>query len=543
MRTQALEARARVDTLEESGSGMAMTTMTQGVIEEGECLLLWNSHVKTVGHTAAYGMLWKTLMKMMTYKYCPRGEIKKLEIEMWNLKVKGTDVLSYNQHFQELSLMCGGMFSEVSDEIEKYISGLPDMIHVSVMASKPKTMQDAIKFATEQPFKRHNVAHAYTAWLEGRNCTEDLNLCAPNATTIMMDSALPSAPTARKSAIRPVTVEAELPESPRGKSKGLTCYECGARGHLKKDCPRLKNKNQGNHAGNGNAVARAYALGTARTNPNTNVVTGTFFLNNHHALILFDTGADRSFVSIAFSSLIDIIPTTLDYGVDVELADDRIIWVNTLIRGCTLNVLNHLFNIDLMPVEMGSFDVTIGMDWLSKYHAVIVCDEKIVCIPFGNEILIVHGDGSNNGHESRFNIISCTKTQNYLLKGCHVFLENVTTKKAEDKSKEKRLEEIAKSLTKLTQKKVKFDWGDKEEESFQLLKEKLCSTPILALPEGAENFIVYCDASHKGLCVVLMQTEKVIAYTSRQLKIHENNYTAHDLELGAVVFALKIWRH
>ncbi|GJV39030.1 putative reverse transcriptase domain-containing protein [Tanacetum coccineum] len=102
---------------------------------------------------------------------------------------------------------------------------------------------------------------------------------------------------------------------------------------------------------------------------------------------------------------------------------------------------------------------------------------------------------------------------------------------------------IAKLMTKLTQKKVKFDWGDKQEAAFQLLKEKLCSAPILALPEGAKNFIVYFDASHKGLGVVLMQNEKVIAYASRQLKIHEKNYTTHDLELGAVVFALKIWRH
>ncbi|GKF00391.1 hypothetical protein Tco_0023741 [Tanacetum coccineum] len=95
-----------------------------------------------------------------------------------------------------------------------------------------------------------------------------------------------------------------------------------------------------------------------------------------------------------------------------------------------------------MPVEIGSFDVIIGMNWLSKYHAVIVCDEKIVCIPFGDEILIVHGDRSNNEHGSRLNIISCTKTQKYLPKGCHVFLAHVTTKKAEDKSEEKRLKDV-----------------------------------------------------------------------------------------------------
>nr|GFA73399.1 hypothetical protein [Tanacetum cinerariifolium] len=102
---------------------------------------------------------------------------------------------------------------------------------------------------------------------------------------------------------------------------------------------------------------------------------------------------------------------------------------------------------------------------------------------------------------------------------------------------------IGKPMTKHTQKKVKFEWGDKQEAAFQLLKQKLCSAPILALPEGSEDFIVYCDALNKGLGAVLMQREKVISYASRQLKIHEKNYTTHDLELGAVVFALKIWRH
>ncbi|GJR72276.1 putative reverse transcriptase domain-containing protein [Tanacetum coccineum] len=102
---------------------------------------------------------------------------------------------------------------------------------------------------------------------------------------------------------------------------------------------------------------------------------------------------------------------------------------------------------------------------------------------------------------------------------------------------------IAKPMTKLTQKKIKFELGDKQEPTFQLLKQKLCSAPILALPEGSKDFIAYCDASKKGLGAVLMQREKVISYASRQLKIHEKNYTTHDLELGAVVFALKMWRH
>ncbi|GJU02922.1 putative reverse transcriptase domain-containing protein [Tanacetum coccineum] len=607
----------------------------------------------------------------------------------------------------------------------------------------------------------------------------DLNPYDQNATITMTVHVLPDATSVIKSAIWPVTTGALINANNDDNQKGTglgqkpTCYECGVQGHFKRECPKLKNNNnRGNQVGGGNAPAKVYAVGHAGTNPDSNVVTGTFLLNNRYASILFDTGADRSFVSTAFSSQIDITPTALDHYYDVELADGRIIGLNTILRGCTLNILNHPFNIDLMPVELGCFVAIIGMDWLVKYQAIIVCVEKIVRIPWGNETLIVH-----------------------------VFLANVTTKETEDKSKKKRLEDvpivrdfpdvfpedfpglpptrqvefqidlilgaapvarapyrlapsemkelseklkelsekgfirpssspwgapvlfvkkkdgsfrmcidyqelnkltvknryplpriddlfdqlqgssvyskidmrsgyhqlrvreedipktafrtryghyefqvmpfgltnapavfmdlmnrvckpfldkfviffiddiliysknkkeheehlkavlellkkeefqgihvdpakiesikvwespktpteirqflglaryyrrfiegfskIAKSMTKLTQKGVKFDWGDKQEAAFQLLKQKLCSAPILALPEGSEDFVVYCDASHKGLGAVLMQREKVISYASRQLKIHENNYTTHDLELGSVVFSLK----
>ncbi|GJX37708.1 putative reverse transcriptase domain-containing protein [Tanacetum coccineum] len=146
-----------------------------------------------------------------------------------------------------------------------------------------------------------------------------------------------------------------------------TCYECGAQGHFKRVCPKLKNNSRGNLVRNVNALAKVYAVGHAGTNPYFNVVLGTFL----HASILFDIGADRSFMSTTLSS------------------------------GCTLNILNHPFNIDLMPVELGSFDGIIGMDWLVKYQAIIVCTEKIVRIPWGNETLIVHGDGNNLGNEAQ----------------------------------------------------------------------------------------------------------------------------------------------
>ncbi|GKF19459.1 putative reverse transcriptase domain-containing protein [Tanacetum coccineum] len=152
--------------------------------------------------------------------------------------------------------------------------------------------------------------------------------------------------------------------------------------------------------------------------------------------------ADRSFVSTAFSSQIDITPFALDHYYNVELADERITRLNTILRGCTLNFLNHPFNIDLMPVELGNLDIIIGMDWLAKYQAVIICATKIVRIPWGNETLIVRSDGSDIGNETRLNIISCTKTQKYMLKGCPIVLAHVTTKETEDKSEKKRLEDV-----------------------------------------------------------------------------------------------------
>ncbi|GKF50828.1 putative reverse transcriptase domain-containing protein, partial [Tanacetum coccineum] len=182
-----------------------------------------------------------------------------------------------------------------------------------------------------------------------------------------------------------------------GQVKGLLASSVGFGDTLKRNYPKLKNNNNnyGNQVRNANALAKVYAVGHAGTNPYFNVVTGTFLLNNPYASILFDTGADRSFVSTAFSCQINITPSTLDHYYDVELADGRIIGLNTILRGCTLNLLNHPFNINLMPIELGSFDAITGVDWLVRYHAIIVCAEKIVRIPWGNETLIIPGDGSN----------------------------------------------------------------------------------------------------------------------------------------------------
>ncbi|GJX74376.1 putative reverse transcriptase domain-containing protein [Tanacetum coccineum] len=346
----------------------------------------------------------------------------------------------------KLALMCGRMFHEESEEVEKYVGGLPDMIRGN---KKKLEFNAGNSQGHQQQNKRQNTRRAYTAGPgEKREYTGSLPLC----TKCNYHHKGPCAPRCNKcKKIGHLACDCRS-SGPNGNNNNhgnfwktqnaVTCYECDVQGHFKKDCPKLKNGNRGNQCGNDNAPAKVYVVGNAGTNPDSNVVTGTFLLNDRYASILFDTDADRSFVSTTFSSLIDITPTTLDHYYDVELADGKIIGINTIIRGCTLNLLDHPFNINLMPVELCSFDVIIGMDWLSKYHALIDYAEKIVRIPWGNETLIVHGDGSNQGDGTRLNIISCTKTHKYLLKGHNVFLVHVTTKETEDKSGEKRLEDV-----------------------------------------------------------------------------------------------------
>ncbi|GJZ19006.1 putative reverse transcriptase domain-containing protein [Tanacetum coccineum] len=401
---------------------------------QGNALTWWNSHVKTTTPEAAHAMPWRTLKKMMTNKYCPRGEIKKLEFEMWNLKVKGNDVVTYSQHFQELALMCDWMFPKEIDQVEKYINTWAER----QADNKRKSDNTARNNQNQQPNKRQNIGRAYAT---GNGDRRPYGGPKPLCPKCNYHHDGPCAPKCHKcNRFGHLGHDCKNPLNVNAEANQRACFECGAQGHFKKDCPKWKNNNNwGNQAGNVKAQAKVYAVGNAGANPDNNVVTGMFLLNNRYASILFDTGADRSFVSTAFSSRIVITPTALDHDYNVELADGRIVGLNTIIRGCTLNLLNHPFNIDLMPIELGSFDVIIGMDWLAKYHAVIVCAEKIIRIPFGDEILIVRGDGSSNKHGTRLNIIS------YLCLRLRLFNEGLSRilskyppqTQDEDKSKEK----------------------------------------------------------------------------------------------------------
>nr|GEW81294.1 putative reverse transcriptase domain-containing protein [Tanacetum cinerariifolium]GEW82212.1 putative reverse transcriptase domain-containing protein [Tanacetum cinerariifolium] len=321
-----------------------------------------------------------------------------------------------------------------------------------------------------------------------------------------------------------------------------------------------------------NAQGRAYLLRDKNAHQDLNVVTGMFLLNQHLARVLFDFRANKSFISLSFASMLNIPPITIYSFYDIEMADGNLVSTNIVIKGATLTLLNQPFKIDVMPIKLGSFDVVIDMDWLSKYHAKILCAEKVVNISIDCETLIIRRDRS----KTRLNLLSCIKTKRYISRGCQIFMIQVMEKK---KSDEKRIEdipvvrefpdvfpedlpglppirqvefqidlisgaahvaripyrlaplemqELSKKLQELidrgfirprlhvdpakikavknwetpttpTKKNKKYIWEKDQESAFRLLKQKLYEALILALPEGNNDFVVYCDASLQGL--------------------------------------------
>nr|GFA13407.1 hypothetical protein [Tanacetum cinerariifolium] len=265
------------------------------------------------------------------------------------------------RRFQELTMMCTKMVPEEEDRVEKFIGGLPDNIQGNVIAVEPTRLQDAVRIANnlmDKKLKGYTVKNAENKRIFDTNHRDNRGQQPP------------------------------FKRQNTGGQNVARAYTTGNNekkvygGHYQKDYLKVKNQNHGNKERVPDARGKAYVLGGGDTNPGPNTVTGTFLLNDHHAYMLFDSGAYRSFVSNTFSTLLDITPSALDVSYVVELADERTSETNTVLRGCTLGLLRHPFNIDLMPIDLGSFDVFIGMDWLVKNHAVIVCDEKIVRIPY-----------------------------------------------------------------------------------------------------------------------------------------------------------------
>ncbi|GKE88301.1 reverse transcriptase domain-containing protein, partial [Tanacetum coccineum] len=284
---------------------------TKGVVG----LTRWFEKMETVFHISNCPE--RELMKLMTGVYCPRNEIQKMESELWNLTEE--------------------------DRVKKFIGGLPDNIQGNVIAAEPTRLQDAVRIANnlmDQKLKgyavknaknKRSVARAYTA---GKNEKIGYAWPLPYCNKCKLHYEGPSTQ-------RALVVNQRVP----------ACFECGRQGHYRNKCPKLKDQTHGNKAGKKTNEARGKAnvLGGGEANLNSDVVTCTFLLNNHYASMLFDSGTDRSFVSSTFSALLDVTPSTLDVSYAVELANERVTETNIVLSGCTLGLLSHPFNIDLMP--------------------------------------------------------------------------------------------------------------------------------------------------------------------------------------------------
>ncbi|GJW20246.1 putative reverse transcriptase domain-containing protein [Tanacetum coccineum] len=317
-------------------------------------LTWWNSHKRTIGIEAAYAMR--------------------------------NDLTAYTKRFQELVLLYTRMVPSEEDKVERFVGGLPDNIQGNLKGyarsakNKRRLDNNLRENRRQQPvFKGQNVrgqnmARAYTA---GNNEKKGYVGSLPYCNKCKLHHAGPCT---------------------------IRCGNCKRVGHITRDCTATtgnKNRNKTeNQTGGNEATTKAYAIGGGGANLNSNVVTGTFLLKNSYASMLFDSGVDRSFVSSTFSALLDVSPSNLDTSYAVELADGRISETNVVLRGSTLGLLGHPFDIDLMPIKLGSFDVIIGMDWLAKYHALIVCDKKVTRISYRDEVLIIRGDNCD-GRSSR----------------------------------------------------------------------------------------------------------------------------------------------
>ncbi|GJX48634.1 reverse transcriptase domain-containing protein [Tanacetum coccineum] len=287
--------------------------------------------------------------------------------------------------------------------MEVFIEGLPRSIEGNVIASKPQTLEEAITI-TQRTFNNNNYQNNRNNNRKRNNDHQQQQnrrqetVRAYAVTPTENNRYTGSLPLSKKCTLHhrgPWTVKCQtcnkvghLTRNCRNKGSAtgsnlqpvsVTCHACGEKGHYKNQYSKANNY----------ACGRAYFLREKNAHQDPNIVTGMFLLNQHLARVLFDSGAGKSFVSKSLASMLNIPPITLDTTYDIEMADGNLVGTNTVIQGCTLILLNQPFEIDLMPIKLGSFNIVIGMDWLSKYHARIICDEKVVHIPIDGETLII----------------------------------------------------------------------------------------------------------------------------------------------------------
>ncbi|GJR30355.1 putative reverse transcriptase domain-containing protein [Tanacetum coccineum] len=376
---------------------------------QDSALTWWNNQVASIGRVAN-NKSWTEMKAMMTEEFCPPEEIQRMEHELWNLKVKDYNIIAYTT--QEVTSSSPTTLSQAVRMASK------------LMEQKRKAKMERDTEANKQKWEssqhegnsggnqnnQHNQGNNNRGkWRENNRQNQPNYQRQGNARAMI--------------GVQNYEIDQGGPAPKCNRCRVYhfgnclaKCNKCRKIEHKDSDC-RGKGKE-------GNATGRAYVIKDADKAQGPNIVTGMFLVNNRYASVLFDSGSDMSFVNISFSHLIDIKPVKVNNSYEVELANGKIASTNIVLRDCVLSLVHHLFEIDLMPIKLGLFDVIVGMDWLVKCDAVIVCGKKEVHVPYKNKTLVVKGDRG----ASQLMVISCIKARKYIKRRCHLFLAQVTEK-------------------------------------------------------------------------------------------------------------------
>ncbi|GJS82124.1 putative reverse transcriptase domain-containing protein [Tanacetum coccineum] len=595
----------------------------------GKALTWWNSQIYTRGREATVSMSWKDFKTLTREEFCPSNEMQKLETELWNHAMVGAGHAAYTDRFHELARLVPHLVTPEGKRIERYVYGIALQIRGMVAATEPKTIQKAVQIAgtlTDEALRNGSIKKTLRREkMEGNLARIGITYHPPGAPCRTCFNCNRPGHFAKDCRVAPRNVNPINARNPVARA----CYECGSTDHIKSACPRL---NQAQRPG---ARGRAFMLGAEEACQDPNIMTG-------------------------------IEPSDLGFSYEIEIASGQLVEIDKVIRGCKLEIEGHVFDINLIPFGSESFDIIVGMDWLSDQKAEIICHEKVVRIPLlDGKVLRVLGEKPEEKVRQLMSAKTKEKKQEEIVvmrDFLKVFPDDLSglpsvweiefwielihgampVAKSPYRLTPSELEELSGQLRKLQDKgfirpssspkgapdhntsskidlrseyhqlrvheddipKTAFrtrygyfnftvmpfgltnalaflghvingdgihvdpskieavkNWKAPRTPSevysflglawhyhrfikdFSKIAKPLIVLTQKTLPDVSEDFVVYCDASGLGLCFVLMQRGKVIAYVSRQLKIHKNNYTTHDLELGEVVFALKIWRH